>query len=82
MAMPDINTIPKQAQRAKAEGIPLSYYAIKHLVKSGKVPARYIGTKPLVSYNALIRYISCEDGCDNAPQVVNSGYGIRRVEVG
>ena len=82
MAMPDINTIPKQAQRAKAEGIPLSYYAIKHLVKSGKVPARYIGTKPLVSYNALLRYISCEDGCDNAPLEAISGSGIRRIEMG
>lgn len=76
---PDINTVPKLAQRAKAEGLPISEYTIRRLIKQGLIPARYIGPKPVASYSALVRYFLCEDGCDNAPATVISGSGIRRV---
>lgn len=82
MAEPDISTIPKLALRAKAEGLPISAYSIRMLVKQGKIPVRYIGPKPLVSYSALVRYLSCADGCDNAPVTVVAGSGIRRINVG
>lgn len=81
MAVTDINTVPKLAQRAKAEGLPVSEYTIRRLIKSGAIPARYIGSKPLVSYSALVRYISCADGCDN-PATLVTGSGIRRLDVG
>lgn len=81
MAEPDICTIPTLAQRAKAEGLPISAYYIRILVKQGKIPARYIGPKPLVSYSALVRYIACQDGQDNTPATVVTGSGIRRVEL-
>lgn len=79
MMEPDINTVPKLAQRAKAEGLPISEYTIRRLIKQGLIPARYIGPKPVASYSALVRYFSCEDGCDNAPDTVIPGPGIRRV---
>ena len=82
MAESDINTIPKLAQRAKDEGLPISAYSIRMLVKQGKIPVRYIGPKPLVSYSALIRYLSCADGCDNTPATVGTNSGIRRLGVG
>lgn len=82
MAQSDIGTVPQLAQRAKAEGLPISAYSIRRLVKTGVLPARYIGTKPLVSYAALIRYLTCEDGCDNAPSALAVGTGIRRIDVG
>ena len=82
MVLSDINTVPKLAQRAKAEGLPISEYTIRRLIKTGAIPARYIGPKPLVSYAALVRYLSCEDGCDNAPAVLATGSGIRRIDVG
>lgn len=79
MTESDINTIPKLAQRAKTEGLPISAYTIRRLIKEGTIPARYIGTKPVASYSALLRYLSCADGCDNAPVNTASAAGIRRV---
>lgn len=82
MTKSDINTVPKLAQRAKADGLPISEYTIRRLIKTGALPARYIGPKPVASYSALVRYFSCEDGCDNAPATVISATGIRRIDVG
>lgn len=82
MAQSDINTVPKLAQRAKAEGLPISEYTIRRLIKTGAIPARFVGPKPLVSYAALVRYFSCEDGCDNASSALVVGTGIRRIDVG
>ena len=80
MAQSDINTVPKLAQRAKADGLPISEYTIRRLIKTGAIPARFVGPKPLVSYAALVRYFSCEDGCDNSPATVIPS-GIRRVDL-
>lgn len=82
MAETDINTIPRLAQRAKAEGLPISEYTIRRLIKTGVIPARYIGPKAVASYSALVRYFSCADGCDNTPATVVTGSGIRRIDVG
>ena len=82
MAERDINTVPKLAKRAKADGLPISAFTIRRLIKTGALPARYIGPKPVASYSALVRYFSCEDGCDNAPATVISGPGLRRIDAG
>lgn len=81
MAQCDINTVPKLAQRAKEDGLPVSEYTIRRLIKSGALPARYIGPKPVASYAALLRYFSCEDGCDNSP-ATSFHTGIRRIDAG
>lgn len=81
MAQCDVNTIPKLAQRAKAEGLPASEYTIRRLIRCGVLPARYIGPKAVASYSALVRYFSCEDGGDNAPEPAVAGCGIRRIEL-
>lgn len=81
MVESDINTVPKLAKRAKADGLPISEYTIRRLIKTGALPARYIGPKPVASYSALVRYFSCEDGCDNAPATVAGASGIRRVDL-
>lgn len=82
MLEPDINTVPKLAKRAKADGLPISEYTIRRLIKTGALPARYIGPKPVASYSALVRYFSCEEGCDNPPATVIPGHGVRRIDVG
>lgn len=80
MSVPDINTVPKLAKRAKSDGLPISEYTIRRLIKQGLIPARYIGQKPLASYSAIVRYFSCEDGCDN-PATVAAVSGIRHVDL-
>lgn len=81
MAISDIGTVPQHAKRAKAEGIPISEFTIRKLIKQGIIPARYIGKKAVFSYAALIAYLSCEDGADNAPATVMQLSGIRRIEI-
>lgn len=77
----DINTIPKLAQRAKLDGLPISEYTIRRLIRQGILPARYIGPKAVASYSALVRYFSCMDGCDNTPTATVADFGIRRVDL-
>lgn len=80
MAKSDIGTVPQHAKRAKAEGIPVSEYTIRRLIKQGIIPARYLGNKPVFSYSALMRYLSCADGADNIQPVTVAGSpGIRRI---
>lgn len=77
----DFNTTPKNVQRARSEGIPITEYYVRMLIRQGKIPVRYVGSKALFSYSALIRYLSCEDGQDNTPTTTATGFGIRRVEL-
>lgn len=80
MTKPDINTVPNLAKRAKADGLPISEYTIRRLIRQGTLPARYIGPKAVASYSALVRYFSCADGCDNSSAIVDTALGIRRIE--
>lgn len=79
MAVSDIGTVPQHAKRAKSEGLPVSAYTIRRLIKQGIIPVRYIGTKPVFSYSALLRYLSCEDGADNVQAATVAAPGIRRI---
>lgn len=81
MVKSDIGTVPQHAARAKEDGVPVSAYTIRRLIKQGIIPVRYIGTKPVFSYAALMRYLSCEDGADNAPATVAAALGIRPVDL-
>lgn len=81
MVLSDIGTVPQHAKRAKTEGIPISEYTIRRLIKQGVIPVRYIGNKSVFSYAALMRYLSCEDGADNSPATVVPLSGIRRVDL-
>lgn len=77
----DVGSVPELARRAKADGLHASAYTIRRLIREGKIPARYIGNKPLVSYSAIVRYFTCEDGCDNSSSIVAAAPGIRRADL-
>ena len=79
--MPNVVTIREAVQRAKSEGLRVSEYTLRRWLKTGAIPARNIGKKVLIYYPNLVKYIQCEDGCDNAPATVISGPGIRRVDL-
>lgn len=76
--MPNVLTIREAVQRAKADGLPVSEYTLRQWVKSGAIPTRKAGTKALLYYPALVRYLECVDGCDNTPATAAAS-GIRRV---
>lgn len=67
--------------RANAEGYEISEYALRQWIRSGAIPARKIGNSFLIYYPNLIRFLQCEDGCDNAREMYLHN-GIRRVDAG
>ena len=79
--MPNMLTIRQVVDRLKADGLPLSEYALRLLVKRGAIPVRYAGQKALIYYPNVISYIQCTDGCDNAPSTVAAAPGIHRVDL-
>lgn len=78
--MADVVTIREAVQRSKAEGLPVSEYTLRRIIRSGKVPIRQVGQKMLLYYPNLVRYLICADGADNVP-IVAEHTGIRRLEV-
>lgn len=79
--MPNVLTIREAVQRAKADGLPVSEYTLRHWVRIGAVPTRKVGQKALLFYPNLVRFLQCEDGCDNSPATVAAVSGIRRVDL-
>jgi len=72
-------TIVKWAQE---DGIPLSEYGLRLLLRQGKIPVRKIGAKNLICYKNVLDYLDCSTGCDNAPAELALGSGIRRIGAG
>ena len=79
--MPNMVTIRQAVERLKEDGLPLSEYALRILVKRGAIPVRYAGQKALIYYPNVISYIQCADGCDNAPATVAAASGIRLADL-
>lgn len=78
--MPDVLTIREAVQRSREEEMPVSEYTLRRIIKSGEIPVRRVGQKVLLYYPNLVRYLTCEDSCDNvAATVIPSG--IRRVDM-
>ncbi len=72
----DLASIHITALRCQQEGIGLSECALRRLVKMGDIPSVHIGSKSLVSWPILMRFVQCGNG---AAPAVQSG-AIRRVE--
>lgn len=77
--MPNMVTIRQAVSRLKADGLPLTEYSLRMLIKQRAIPARFIGQKALLYYPNIISYLRCEDGGDNIPAATET-HGIRRVD--
>lgn len=62
--MAEVMTIREAVARAKADGLPVSEYTLRGWIKTGAVPIRRAGSKQLIYYPNLVRYLQCEDGGD------------------
>ena len=69
--MPNMLTIRQAVTRLKDEGLPITEYSLRVLVKQGKLPVRFVGKRALLYYPNIITYFQCTDGSDNTP--VNNG---------
>ena len=77
--MPNVVTVREAVQRAKADGLPVTEYTLRRWIKTGAIPVRNVGSKALLFYPNLVRYLQCEDGGDNKPATVTEFHGIRRI---
>ena len=79
--MADMCTIRQTIERLKTDGLPLSEYSLRLLVKRGAIPVRYAGQKALIFYPNVLDYLKCTDGCDNMSAAVAATNGIRQVKL-
>lgn len=79
--MANVVTVREAVKRAKDEGFPVSEYTLRQWIRYGAIPVRQAGTKILIFYPNLVRYLQCEDGGDNKPATVATLSGIRRVDL-
>ncbi len=79
--MRKVCTIREAVQRAKADGMCVSEYSLRAWIRNGKIPVRNVGTKALLFYPNLIRFLQCEDGADNVPISTAEAPGIRRADM-
>ncbi len=59
--MADLVVTQEAVRRLDADGLPVSEYTLRRWIKQGIIPVRRIGTKALIFYPALVRYLRCED---------------------
>lgn len=79
--MPNVVTVREAVKRAKQDGFPVSEYTLRQWIRIGVIPVRKAGTKILLFYPKLVRYLKCEDGGDNKPATVSEFPGIRPVDL-
>lgn len=79
--MADVVTVREAVQRSKAEGLPVTEYALRGWVKSGAIPCRKVGNKALLFFPNVVAFLKCETGVDNPSVPIVAG-GIRRVNRG
>lgn len=58
-------TVKETVARAEQEGIPVTEYCMRRLLKMGKIPCRVIGKKQIIYWPNVMSYFTCENGCDN-----------------
>lgn len=61
----EVLTVRQTVARLNQDGLPISEYAVRLLVKQGKLPARFVGQKALLFYPRVLMYFQCADGADN-----------------
>ena len=61
----DILNIKEAAARAKMEGMNISEYTLRRIIRTGKIPCRIVGRTYLISWEKLLNWVNCVDRCDN-----------------
>lgn len=63
--MANMLTIRQTRDRLMKDGLPLSEYSLRMLIKRGTIPVRFVGRKALIFYPNVVSYLQCVDGGDN-----------------
>jgi len=76
--MADVLTIRAAVARAKEEGLPVSEYTLRGWIKAGRVPVVYAGTRALVYYPNIVKYLQTGDSIQPPP--VAAEYKLQRIK--
>ncbi len=61
----DILKIRDAVARARENGMDISEYTLRRAIRSGQLPCRIIGRTYLISWQNLLNWVNCANGCDN-----------------
>lgn len=61
--MPDLLTPRQTVTRLKAEGLPVSEYALRAWIRTGQIPAAKIGKNALLFYPNVVKFLVSGGGC-------------------
>lgn len=70
--MADVLTIRAAVARAKEDGLPVSEYTLRGWIKAGRVPVVYAGTRALVYYPNIVKYLQTGDPVQTSPVAADS----------
>lgn len=65
--MAEVLTIRAAVARAKEDGLPVSEYTLRGWIKAGRVPVVYAGTRALVYYPNIVKYLQTGDPIQSPP---------------
>lgn len=61
----EILNVSETLARAEIEGIPISEYTLRRALREGAIPCRIVGRTYLIAWSKFVKWVLCEDGCDN-----------------
>ena len=70
--MANVLTIRAAVARAKEDGLPVSEYTLRSWIKAGRVPVVYAGTRALVYYPNIVKYLQTGDPIQPSPVAADS----------
>ena len=62
----EVLKIRELVRKANQCGMSITDYTIRRAIRQGKLPCRKLDRTYLIPWKVFVRWIMCEDDCDNA----------------
>lgn len=69
----EVLKIRELVRKANQCGMSVSDYTIRRAIRLGKLPCRRVDRTYMIPWKLFVRWIMCEDDCDNPVSVGNGG---------
>ena len=78
----EVLKIRELVRKANQCGMSITDYTIRRAIKQGKLPCRKLDRTYLIPWKLFVRWILCEDDCDNAISRENKKQKFRFPHIG